>query len=351
MNYIYNFYAWLKEDDYKTLDLDSFYQDTRSKLSKSIEDYKYYSDMFLIDDILKMDQQIKVNGASVGTGDIDDSKIEGDVSVCPNNKKLRIVHCFESSEFIPIPNSSFKIIAVKLSVHNGSDHTSMKPKYEEDTSVTPFSGQVGKNGEADVTLPDDFSGKKIRIVFYPDVTQSDINALMDSYNSVVDSVLLWLDKCWETQKTEWEAFIEKGMSISESRSGQNQLINNELIKIWDEIKTLYEVISNPEHYIKKLEKYFDDPDKIVKLVKSGNEAVQKILTLLKDEVRMFILFHTMYIRVSLCTPQQLQYLDSAAYAKLVIFAVLSFVTGGATIYARTGAMVLDASSLTSSVAD
>ena len=47
----------------------------------------------------------------------------------------------------------------------------------------------------------------------------------------------------------------------------------------------------------------------------------------------------------------LQYLDSAAYAKLVIFAVLSFVTGGATIYARTGAMVLDASSLTSSVAD
>ena len=351
MNYIYNFYAWIKEDDYKSLDLDGFYQDVRSKLSKSIDDYKRYSKTFLIEDVLKMDQQIKVNGAVVGTGDVDESQIEGDVSVCPNNRKLRIVHCFESSEYIPIPNSKFKIIAVNLLAHNGSDHTIMMSKYEEDSSVTPYDGQVDEHGVAEVELPDDFSGKKIRIIFYPEITQSDIDALIDSYDSVVNDVLSWLDKCWKQQKIEWEEFIEKGMSVSESKRAENKLLFNEMIKIWDEIKSLYEVISNPEKYIKKLANYFDDPDKIVELVKSGNESVKKILTLLKDEIRMFILFHTMYMRVTLCTPQQIQYIDSSAFAKLVVFVVLSFISGGASIYAKAGTIVLDASSLTSSIAE
>jgi len=296
-------------------DVDAMYTAIRTDFSHSIDEYKKECKNFWYGWALEMEQKVMVSGGTTHsdtTADIDDSTVSTDVFTCPYNGKLTIVHCFESEVYVPIPNTPFKIQAVKF----GFDETI-------------YQGTTDKNGQADVQLDAaKYRGKQLDIIFSPDITKSDIQILLRSYDDTLEKLGNWLDDKWVSQKQEWDAFVKEEFTLTEALEDFYDGLVSSIVRAWDEISNLFQLLSHPQKLAEQLAKFFSDPDAIADMLANAKEDAAKMLSMLKDEARLFLLVKAVYCRVRMLTPAQIVNALAKGLADVLVEVVISFVIPG-----------------------
>lgn len=317
---------------YSSIDLDDMYSKIKADFAQSIDEYKKESENFWYGWLIEMEQQISVNG-HIKIADKDDKKIYSSVIQCPLDGKLTIVHSFQAESYVPIPNTPFVIQPVELEI------TETKLVYPPMTVKNyiyknvgePIPGKIGANGYTEVALdPKKYSGKQLKIVFYPDVTKDDIQTLLSSYDSTLSKLGDWLASEWEKQKVKWQKFQTEAFEVT---TELKKFINNmvqALIKAWDEIAGLFKLLSHPKELYEKLKVYVQNPEKIAELMEKQTDKVEKMLTFLKDEARLFLIVKAAYCWICMLTPKQLLEMASKCLASILVEVIITFVIPGGT---------------------
>ncbi|CAM3842500.1 hypothetical protein VA7868_02817 [Vibrio aerogenes CECT 7868] len=304
--------------------LDEKFNAVKADFMSSIDEYKKQSENLLYGWALEMDQKVMVNGHTK-SADIDDSSIRADIVKCPLDGKLTLVHCFEAESFIPIGGTPFKIQPVKVKKHWFRSDSYIK-------DGPPYEDTIGEDGHKDLHLDKaTYAGKMLQINFQPDVTQSDMNRLLQSYDVTLNSMMNWLESQWKSQKEEWADFLAHPIDVGAEvkRFLHNAVI--ELVKAWDEIADLFKLLSHPTQLIKTLAKYVENPELIVqKIQEAGKEAVE-MLMMLKDEARCFLCVKAVFCWIQLLSPRQIIDFVSVSLASVLVEVILSVVVPGGII--------------------
>lgn len=302
--------------------LEAKYAAIKADFDNSITQYKEEASNWLYGWALEMEQKVIVNGAEK-SADIDDKEIEANIITCPKDGKLTLVHCFESEAFVPIANTEFSIVVVEPSMFG-----------EKEVSGTEYTDQVDKSGCAQLALdPAIYGGKRLKITFHPDVTKDDVSSLLNSYDTTLANLGKWLDDEWtKTQKTEWKEYLSGDVDVSEQVSKFMHNIVQELMRAWDEIADLFNLLTHPTKLAKLLGKYMENPELIAQKLKESKEEAEKMLILLKDEARCFLCLKAVYCWLQLLSPLQiLNFLSSSLASILVEVILMVIIPGGAVL--------------------
>ncbi|RQW63624.1 Rhs family protein [Vibrio viridaestus] len=334
-------------------DIELMYKNIKADFDQSITQYKKECENFWYGWALEMEQKVVVNG-SEKSADADDSTIQAELITCPYDGKLKIVHCFEAEVYVPIPNTPFKIQPVKKrnSTSSGYSYYMGYNAYSNVSYVNdgdPIEGTIGKDGMADVQLDADrYRGKLLRITFYPEVTKSDIDTLLQSYDETLTDLGGWLDEKWSTQKTEWQKFVKEDFDLTDVLEDFYDGLIQTIIATWDDISHLFKLLSHPEKLAKQLAKYINNPELVAEKLKSAKEEAAKMLTLLKDEARLFVLVKAVYCRIRMLTPAQIVTTIANNLSAILVEVVISFVIpGGAALKAANA--IQDVASATAAI--
>ncbi|MFP8966456.1 RHS repeat-associated core domain-containing protein [Pokkaliibacter sp. CJK22405] len=292
---------------------------------------------------LRMDQTIAVGDQTVSQ-DIQDHKAPEIYATCPKNGKLKLLHTFQSSHYIPIPHTPFKIQPVKKV-------SSFFHDYEDDGAA--ITGTLDDKGAKELSglKPD----QTYRIIFYPDVSKSDVDAMFASYGQIQTQLTSWLEEQWQGFEPEWQAWctmtpFERGIALDknaaagavEAMEGLVDDILDMLKTAWDMLKTLWDFLTHPRESIEKVKRLIKttlefDWDDVLKLIETANEAVGKALAILQDEAFLFLYANALATWIRMVPPQVLARLAVKLIVGFIIDVVIGVVlTGGLGLAARYG---------------
>ena len=196
----------------------------------------------------------------------------------------------------------------------------------------PFDGIVGADGTKEVTLPKSFRGKPLKIEFEPDVTEQDVKALFDSYDPLLDKFSIWLEKESKELKNQWIDYLQNPINITDAIADFLEDMVDAVVDAWDEIAELFDLLSQPKKLADKLAEFFDDPEKISKMLESSKEEAAKMFTLLKDEARCFVCLKAVYCWFCMLNPAQIANAVSKSLATILVEVVINFlIPGGAVL--------------------
>ena len=246
-----------------------------------ISNYRQYSESFLLqraDDIshladvpslFDMEKTFKVN-SQTKTVDKDD-KDYGTVAKCPLNGELTIYNQFESIYETPI--TALPVIVTSIKDHN-----------EQYKQLTDNNGKVVFKGLK--------PGAKYKISINYNPTQANVDALFSSYQSIADELQIWLQKQWDDRfKRTWQEQINTPQGELAFGLVQTFLssIGEALVASWQQIKDLFELLSDPE---KALNNFSEGASDLIAEIKakmeSAPEKAQKALLFASDEAAMFL---------------------------------------------------------------
>lgn len=303
-------------------DVDNMFSNIKSEFETSIDEYRKHSENWLYGWALDMEQKVIINDKEHST-DTNDSKIETDIITCPLDGKITLVHCFEAEAFVPISGTPFKIQPVKK-------HTSfLSSDYEPDGPAV--SGTIGSDGTAEVILDPAHRGKPIRITFYPEVNESDIKAMLDSYDPTIGKLSAWLDKEWTTQRSEWQIYLSDPIDVWKEVGKFFDKMLDELVDAWDEIASLFKLLANPTELANQLSKYMENPELIAEKLASAKGESERMLTLVKDEARCFLCLNAVISWFKTLSPLQILSLVTVSLAAILVEVVLSIVIPGGAV--------------------
>lgn len=77
-------------------------------MTHCLDDYKSSAEKFWTFGMLKMEQQIQINGQTQ-TLEQDDTSTTSVITTCPKSGIVNLVHCFQATRFVPIANTAYKI--------------------------------------------------------------------------------------------------------------------------------------------------------------------------------------------------------------------------------------------------
>ncbi|PMN72384.1 Rhs family protein [Enterovibrio norvegicus] len=309
-------------------DVDKMFSNVKSEFENSIEDYRKKADSWIYGWALEMDQKIFFNDKS-RSSDIDSSTISADVIACPNDGKVTLVHAFEAEKFIPITGTPFKIQAVEKKVYTSYRHGTSTTSYNP--TGPSFKGNIDDNGFAEVKLGEEFRGKLIRVYFYPDVSESDVKAMLDSYDPTISKLSEWLDGKWESQRNAWESFIVSGYNYSDEVLNFLNDMVDAVVDAWDEIADLFKLLANPTKLKNMLSKYVENPEIIADMLANAKKEASEMLSLLKDEARCFLCIKAVFAYFRILTPLQIAAIVSVTLASLLVEVIISIVIPGGAI--------------------
>ncbi len=337
-----------RESKIKTIEeADEMFGYIKAEFENAIEKYREKCDGFGVGWIYEMDQQITVNGKN-RSADLDDSEIREDVIACPADGKITLVHRFESEVFIPIPHTPFKIYTVKERTHEvGSPTTGARTITTYSNDKVVFDGRVDKNGMKEVVIADEFRGERLRVEFYSDIKQEDINAMLNTYNQDIADLSNWLSEYWETQREEWRSFLGEGYTTSDSYGQFFKGLLSVIVDAFEELLNLFLFLANPARDVVELGKYFaNNPEEIQQLLETGGDTVREMFAFLRDEVRCFLALEVVFSYFRLFTPKQIDAVSSTIGAGFVLELILCFVVPGAILkklnWVRDGGAVISA---------
>ncbi|MHC8326262.1 RHS repeat-associated core domain-containing protein [Pseudomonas sp. LB1P83] len=307
--------------DAKTPDVNLILKDFKNCLS----DYKEWADGFLTGWALDVDQTFKVgNEVSVTKRKTKTGAVET-YATCPLAGDFTLIHMFESARFVPIGNTPVKLEPVT------------KGTLYDDVTGPAIETTIGPSG---IKVIDGCKkGQMYRITFFPNVSQSNVKALYDSYQGVIGNLEGWLQSEWsgkfQPQWASYSAADRMGRSVILLKQAMDGL-EKALLRLWDDIKSLFELLAHPKENLEKLRKYLSDVE-IDKLYAASKESIASGLLILSDEPLMFIYVSAIVAWVGMLPPQVIVDVVTAIAAEFLINVVLGIcLTGGAGIAVRVG---------------
>jgi RHS repeat-associated protein len=311
--------------DAKTPDVNLILKDFKNCLS----DYKDWADGFLTGWALDVDQTFKVgNEVSVTKRKTKTGKVET-YATCPLVGDFTLIHMFESARFVPIGNTPVKLEPVT------------KGTFYDDVTGPVIETTIGPSGIK--VINGCKKGQMYRITFFPNVSQSNVKALYDSYQGVIGNLNGWLQSEWsgkfQPQWASYSAADRAGRSVILLKRAMDGL-EKALLRLWDDIKSLFELLAHPKENLEKLRKYLSDVE-IDKLYAASKESIASGLLILSDEPLMFIYVSAIVAWVGMLPPQVIVDVVTAIASEFLINVVLGIcLTGGAGIAVRVGTKAL-----------
>lgn len=175
-------------------------------------------------------------------------------------------------------------------------------------------------------------GQTYRITFFPNVSQNDVKALYNSYQGVISKLDGWLQSEWSSKfKPQWASYS------AADRAGRSVILlkralegfEKALLQLWDDIKSLFELLANPRKNYEKLKKYLSDVE-IDKLYAASKESIASGLLILSDEPLMFIYVSAIVAWVGMLPPQVVVDVMTAIASEFLINVLVGIcLTGGA----------------------
>ena len=275
---------------------------------------------------MNMEQTIKVGDQKI-TASTSSSEVESVVTQCPLSGTLRLVHMFESVRFIPIGNTPYKIEPVKR----------VKGRYVNDGPIK--SGTLDAKGIAEVGQLE--PGKSYRVSFYPDLHKSDLETLFASYAPVQADLVAWLTQEWNAGLSQdWARYTASGAGLGSHAGAAVSGIGKALVSVWDDLKTIYDLLAHPQENLEKLAEFGIDA---AAMAAAGASQIEAGLLVLQDEALLYLYANALISWLRLLPPDQ-QTEFGAQVVATVLFDVLVGVvlTGGAGLAARYGVKAIGA---------
>src|SRR5690606_9329161 len=147
-------------------------------------------------------------------------------ATCQANAQLKLLHAFDSVNFVPIGNTPYEAEQV---VSTWAQMTGTKPQ--------KFSGTLDANGMGQIIGCQPNSQYRIR--FFPNVGQGEIDALYASYDGVIDKLHGWLQSEWNgTISPQWRALapVNDPRRLQQINEAFLSGMGKALMSLWDDIK-------------------------------------------------------------------------------------------------------------------
>ncbi|MFJ5240111.1 RHS repeat-associated core domain-containing protein [Pseudomonas neuropathica] len=311
--------------DAKAPDVSLILKDFKNCLSE----YKDWADGFWTGWALDVDQTFKVgNEVSVSERKTKTGAVET-YATCPLVGDFTLIHMFESARFVPIGNTPVKLEPVT------------KGTFYDDVTGPVIETMIGPSGIK--VIEGAKKGQTYRITFFPNVSQSDVKALYDSYQGVIGKLDGWLQSEWSSKfQPQWASYS------AADRTGRSVILlkralegfEKALLQLWDDIKSLFELLANPRKNYEKLKKYLSDAE-IDKLYATSKESIASGLLILSDEPLMFVYVSAIVAWVGMLPPQVVVDVMTAIASEFLINVLVGIcLTGGAGLAVRAGTKVL-----------
>ena len=289
----------------------------------ALKEYRKDAESFFLGDMLGMDmeQTIKVGDKTIKASS-SSSKAQSVVTQCPLSGTLRLVHLFESVRFIPIGNTPYKVEAGNMT------RTGFMPE------AVVKEGSLDAKGIAEIgkLTP----GKSYRVTFYPNVKKSDLDALFASYAPVQKDLEAWLTQEWNGEhKAAWGRYSATGAGFGSHSLAAASGIGKALVGVWDDLKTIYELLADPVGNAKKLAEFGVDA---AAMAEAGASQMEAAMLVLQDEALLYLYAYALVSWVKLLPPDQQTEFGAQVIASVLIDVIVGVVlTGGAGLAARYGA--------------
>ncbi|MGE8097436.1 RHS repeat-associated core domain-containing protein [Pseudomonas fluorescens] len=311
--------------DAKTPDVSVILKDFNNCLS----DYKAWADSFWTGWALDVNQTFKVgNEVSVSERKTKTGAVET-FATCPLLGDFTLIHMFEAARFVPIGNTPVKLEPVK------------KAMIGYDVVGPVVTATIGASGIE--VIKGCKRGQLYRITFFPNVSESNVKALYASYQGVIGNLDGWLKSEWsgkfQPQWASYSAADRMGRSAILVKSALDSL-EKALLGLWDDVKSLFELLANPIKYAKKLAQYLTK-EELDKLYAASKEAIATGLLILSDEPLMFIYVSAIIAWVGMLSPQICVEVITAISSSFLINVVLGIcLSGGVGLAVRVGTQTL-----------
>ena len=289
----------------------------------ALTEYRKDAESFFLGDMLSMDmeQTIKVGDKTIKASS-SSSKAQSVVTQCPLSGTLRLVHLFESVRFIPIGNTPYKVEAGKMAGKRFMPEDVVKE------------GSLDAKGIAEIgkLTP----GKSYRVTFYPNVKKIDLDALFASYAPVQKDLEAWLTQEWNGEhKAAWSRYNATGGGFGSHSLAAASGIGKALVGVWDDLKTIYELLADPVGNAKKLAEFGVDA---AAMAEAGASQMEAAMLVLQDEALLYLYAYALVSWVKLLPPDQQTEFGAQVIASVLIDVIVGVVlTGGAGLAARYGA--------------
>ncbi|WP_222833218.1 RHS repeat-associated core domain-containing protein [Pseudomonas sp. SC3(2021)] len=311
--------------DAKAPDVNLILKDFKNCLS----DYKEWADGFWTGWALDVDQTFKVgNEVSITERKTETGAVKT-YATCPLVGDFTLIHMFESARFVPIGNTPVKLEPVT------------KGTFYDDVTGPVIETMIGPSGIK--VIEGAKKGQTYRITFFPNVSQNDVKALYNSYQGVISKLDGWLQSEWSSKfQPQWASYS------AADRAGRSVILlkralegfEKALLQLWDDIKSLFELLANPRKNYEKLKKYLSDVE-IDKLYAASKESIASGLLILSDEPLMFIYVSAIVAWVGMLPPQVVVDVMTAIASEFLINVLVGIcLTGGAGLAVRAGTKVL-----------
>lgn len=291
----------------------------------SMDRYKDLADSLLTGWALDAQQQFSIGDEIAKVkADKDETGAIGAYATCPVNGKIKLLHAFDSANFVPIGNTPFE--AVQL--------LSLGDRLSGDKPQT-ISGVLDGNGMGSIN--DCLPNSRYRIRFYPNVSQGEVDKLYASYDGVIGKLHDWLHGEWSGSiAAQWKLLAPVGDPKRLAQINQAFLdgMGGALMAIWDDVKKLYDILTNLDKYYDKLRTFISEAD-FQKLKAQAKELMHTVLMIVSDEPLMFLYASAVVCWVQLLPPTVVAEFTSQLVSGLLLDVLLGIVlTGGAGLVVR-----------------
>ncbi|VVN98717.1 hypothetical protein PS706_02518 [Pseudomonas fluorescens] len=315
-------YLVLATLDSKTRDVESVISDFK----RCLNHYDAWAESFFSFSALDIEQVFKVGDEVALVAPINRSLLPSTTTAtCQANGTLTLVHMFQSSRFVPIGNTP--VMVQRIDPTGG-------PLGE------PLHKTIGPSGILEITECD--RNQQYRVSFYPNVSTAHFKALYASYQSVIAPLEGWLRAEWTTTfEPLWKGyseanFLERYLSLHQAYA---RGFGEALYALWDNIKQMFQWLSDPMGYAEKLLHYLSQ-DEFEKLLKLGTESIAKGLLVLSDEPLLFIYVSAMVSWMRMLPPPYMNELLGEISAEVLINLLLCLATAGMGMAVRLSTKVL-----------
>jgi len=315
-------YLVLATLDSKTRDVESVISDFK----RCLNHYDAWAESFFSFSALDIEQVFKVGDEVALVAPINRSLFPSTTTAtCQANGTLTLVHMFQSSRFVPIGNTP--VMVQRIDPTGG-------PLGE------PLHKTIGPSGILEITECD--RNQQYRVSFYPNVSTAHFKALYASYQSVIAPLEGWLRAEWTTTfEPLWKGyseanFLERYLSLHQAYA---RGFGEALYALWDNIKQMFQWLSDPMGYAEKLLHYLSQ-DEFEKLLRLGTESIAKGLLVLSDEPLLFIYVSAMVSWMRMLPPPYMNELLGEISAEVLINLLLCLATAGMGMAVRLSTKVL-----------
>lgn len=301
-----------------------------SEFKSCLGTYKELAESLWTGWALDADQTFKIGDELSISKDKDYTSPVTNYATCPLNGEFTLVHAFEAARFVPIGNTPVRLEPVTRA-WNGDEVTG-----------PVINDEIGPSGIK--VISGCKRGQLYRITFFPNVTKAQVEALYSSYQGVIQKLAAWLQSEWTNQfQPLWSTYqsANSGQRLKLQLEAALEGFEHALLSLWDDIKSLFQLIAHPYENAKKLAKYLS-PDELKKLYTASKESLSTALLIASDEPLMFIYVAAIVSWVKLLPPQTCVEVLAQFTGELLINIVVGIIlSGGAGLAIRVGTKALE----------